>query len=36
MEKEYNQTKGDLQTVDLSITRSNFAIQEAKTKSKKT
>lgn len=32
MEKEYNQTKGDLQTANLSITRSNFAIQEARNK----
>ncbi|QKF74225.1 type I secretion system membrane fusion protein, HlyD family [Aliarcobacter faecis] len=32
MEKEHNQTKGDLQTANLSITRSNFAIQEARNK----
>ncbi len=32
MEKEYNQTKGDLLTANLSITRSNFAIQEARNK----
>ncbi len=32
MEKEYNQTKGDLQTANLSITRSNYAIQEARNK----
>lgn len=32
MEKEYNQTKGDLQTANLSIVRSNFAIQEARNK----
>lgn len=32
MEKEYNQTKGDLLTANLSITRSNYAIQEAKNK----
>lgn len=32
MEKEYNQTKGDLVTANLSITRSNYAIQEAKNK----
>ncbi len=29
IEKEYNQTKGDLQTAKLSISRSNFAILEA-------
>ena len=32
MEKEYNQTNGDLHTANLSITRSNFAIQEARNK----
>lgn len=30
IEKEYNVTKGDLQTARLSISRSNFAITEAK------
>ncbi len=30
IEKEYNQTRGDLQTAKLSISRSNFAIIEAK------
>jgi adhesin transport system membrane fusion protein len=30
IEKEYNQTRGDLQTAKLSISRSNFAISEAK------
>jgi len=30
VEKEYNQTKGDLQTARLSISRSNYAIIEAK------
>lgn len=29
IEKEYNQTRGDLQTARLSISRSNFAITEA-------
>lgn len=29
IEKEYNQTKGDLQTAKLSISRSNYAISEA-------
>jgi adhesin transport system membrane fusion protein len=29
IEKEYNQTKGDLQTAKLSISRSNFAILES-------
>lgn len=32
MEKEYNQTRGDLQTANLSIVRSQYAIQEAKNK----
>ncbi|WP_198304146.1 HlyD family type I secretion periplasmic adaptor subunit [Arcobacter vandammei] len=32
MEKEYNQTSGDLNTANLSITRSNYAIQEARNK----
>lgn len=32
IEKEYNQTKGDLQTAKLSISRSNFAILEAQNK----
>lgn len=30
VEKEYNQTKGDLQTAKLSISRSNYAIIEAR------
>lgn len=30
IEKEYNQTKGDLQTAKLSISRSNYAIIEAR------
>lgn len=34
IEKEYNQTKGDLQTAKLSISRSNFAITEAKNRIK--
>ena len=34
IEKEYNQTKGDLQTAKLSISRSNYAINEAQNKIK--
>ena len=34
IEKEYNQTRGDLQTAKLSISRSNFAIIEAENKIK--
>lgn len=34
IEKEYNQTRGDLQTAKLSISRSNFAIIEAKNRIK--
>ena len=34
IEKEYNVTKGDLQTARLSISRSNFAISEAKNRIK--
>ena len=34
IEKEYNQTRGDLQTAKLSISRSNFAIIDAENKRK--
>ena len=34
IEKEYNVTKGDLQTARLSVARSNFAITEAKNRIK--
>jgi membrane fusion protein, adhesin transport system len=34
IEKEYNQTRGDLQTARLSISRSNFAITEAENRIK--
>jgi membrane fusion protein, adhesin transport system len=34
IEKEYNQTKGDLETAKLSISRSNYAINEAQNKIK--
>ena len=34
IEKEYNQTKGDLQTAKLSISRSNYAITEAQNRIK--